>query len=217
MFQGVHWLDILTICILVISFLYSLSRGLVRELFSLCSTIIAAILATHFCSLGDRFLSEFIDAPKLNNILGFITIFILVSYLGSIIGSIGSNMIKSSKASPIDRFWGGMLGLVKGTLVISLLLLLLILFLPKSPQAIDNTKVARFFKPVSEQLAYLLPTGLKKKFIRHLGEKNLHSPGDLIGILQPKLKSKLKKRAIRKKSAIEKDKQKIKKIIEDNL
>ena len=85
-----HWLDIAVVCILVASFILSLTKGLVRELFSLGSAILAAILATRYCSLGHKFLAPYINTPNLNNVLGFITIFIVVTYLGSLAGRLVS-------------------------------------------------------------------------------------------------------------------------------
>jgi membrane protein required for colicin V production len=196
--QGMHWLDIVTICVLVASFIYSLTKGLIRELFSLGSAILAAVLATRFCGLGHRFLGSFIDTPNLNNVLGFITIFIVVAYLGSLSGKLVSKLIKSAGISPTDRFWGGVLGLIKGGVIISLGLMFIILFMDQGPRVIAHTSVARFFKPITYQLSHLLPPSLNRRFRRRVKKT-----GRRLSPLE--------------EAALKKDKKKLKQIIEDNL
>jgi membrane protein required for colicin V production len=196
--QGIHWLDIATICVLVVSFIYSLTKGLVRELFSFGSVILAALLAVRFCGLGHSFLGRYLDAPNLNNIIGFITIFVVVTYLGSLSGRIVSKYLKSAGISPTDRFWGGVLGLIKGGILISLTLLLIILFVDQGPEMISQTKVAKFFNHVTYQLSNLLPSSLKKRFDKRMTKTDF-KPSPL------------------EKAALEKDKKKVEEIIKDNL
>jgi membrane protein required for colicin V production len=196
--QAMHWLDIVTISVLVISFVYSLTRGLVRELFSLISFVLAAVLAARYCDLGHKFLAPYLNAPLINNTLGFITIFIVVSFVGNLIGKQISKSIKSAAISPVDRFFGGVLGLIKGGVVISLVLLLIILFIPQGPKKVANTKVANLLTPVSCQLSRLLPPGLKQRFHKRVKKKHTKpSPRD--------------------KSALKQDQKKLKQIIRDNL
>ncbi len=193
-----HWLDITIICVLAFSFIYSLTKGLVRELFSLGSTMLAAALAIRFYGLGHQFLGPYINTPTLNNILGFITIFIVTVFLGGLVGRLVSKLIKSAGVSPTDRFWGGILGLVKGGIIVSLGLLLMMLLLGKGSTVIAQTKVARFFSPIVNQLSQLLPPTFNHRMKKRLNKTRKR-------LLPPE------------KIDLEKDKRKLKKIIEDNL
>lgn len=192
-----YWLDIAIICILVVCFIYNISKGFVRQLFSLGATILGAILATSYCGLGHKYLGQYIKFPNFNNILGFIIIFLGVVYLGSLAGRLVSNCIKSIGGSPTDRFFGGILGMIKGVIITSLGLLLITMFLDQGPKMIVRSRIAPFFNPITHQLSHLLPPTLRRQF-RLRSNKIKHRPTSL-------------------EKALKRDKKKLEQIIEKNL
>ncbi len=105
--------------------------------------------------------------------------------------------IKSIGISPTDRFWGGMLGLIKGGIIASLGLLLIILFADKGPKMIADTRIARFLNPVAYQLSHFLPPALNRQFRSQIYKNRRLTPLE--------------------KAILKKDKKKLEQIIEKNL
>lgn len=119
------WADYAIIGIIVSSVLISLMRGFVREALSLTSWIIAFWVALKFNDQLSFILAQYIATPSLRLVASFGILFICTLILGSLVGFLLSRLIVSTGLSGTDRSLGLIFGLVRGTLLVGIILLLI--------------------------------------------------------------------------------------------
>lgn len=119
-----NWADWVIIGILLVSCLFGLIRGFVREALSLVIWIVAAFCARIFVGSVEPFLLPFIDTPSVRTLTAFLIIFILVLLLGALVQYLLGALIKASGLSLIDRTLGLAFGITRGFVIVMLLILL---------------------------------------------------------------------------------------------
>lgn len=121
--------DTLAIIVLAISLVYSLFRGLVREIFSLLAYIGGYFLAINYRDGFAATIYEQIPNKTASEIISFALIFIASVVAISVVGKIVQSMVQSAPGlSGLDRFLGGMVGLAKGVLILIILMFPLKMF-----------------------------------------------------------------------------------------
>lgn len=118
--------DIIILCVLIISMLVGVIRGFIKEVLSLLSWIAALFLAAYFSLPLGQFLAPFIDNEVLRRISAFVLIFVIVVFLGSLIANSIAKLTTATGLRGVDRALGGLFGLLRGTVVIFLGFLLLL-------------------------------------------------------------------------------------------
>ncbi len=123
MIQNLNWVDYTVIAVIVLSVLVSFARGFVREAISLVVWISAFILSFTLSPTLALYLS-FIKTPSLRLICAFAILFIAVLIVGGIVTFLLRQAIDQIGLSEVDRFLGGLFGMVRGVLLVSVLVLL---------------------------------------------------------------------------------------------
>ena len=118
------WVDIVITGIIVISALFSLMRGFVREALSLAGWLASFWVALTFSGdLAEFFLSG-ISVPSLRITVAFTILFVLTLVIMALINKLASQLVKKSGLSGTDRMIGMIFGVVRGALIVSVLVLL---------------------------------------------------------------------------------------------
>jgi len=111
--------DIVIYSILGLSFLASLSRGFVKEVFSLLCYLGSFLMAIKYQGSLSLLLMETISSKPIAKVVAFSTIYILTAIIISLMGKVIRGMLMSgTKLSIIDRLMGGVVGFVKGAIII---------------------------------------------------------------------------------------------------
>ena len=110
--------DYLVIFILVASIVISTMRGLVREILSLVSWIVAFVVANMFGAQLAPMLPAIIPGDALRLIVAFIALFIGVRLLMGLLMLAVDALIKASGLSLADRGLGGLFGLARGIVIV---------------------------------------------------------------------------------------------------
>lgn len=155
-----HWLDITLFIIIISSFIYSIYKGFVNEFFSLLSIVFASIVATRYCFLGKEYLKGVIENKNFAYTIGFIFLFLITAILVRFLGMAMNSFIKKVGLSVPNRLLGGGLGIIKGIILVSLILLIMITFSQNGAKIISETRWAHYFLPVSGFIGDFLPHGL---------------------------------------------------------
>ena len=82
----------------------------------------------------------------------------------SILGKIIKTHIKIDFLKSVDRTFGAGIGIIKGVLIVSVLLLTLTSFLPKNVSIIKNSLLSSDFTFVSEEMAKVVSKDMRHKF-----------------------------------------------------
>ena len=149
--------DSLTAIVLAISLIYSIVRGMVREIFSLLAYIGGYFLAITFRGNFSAVIDPYISNSTASAIISFGLIFI-ASVVGiSLLGKGIQKLIHSAPGlSALDRMFGGILGIAKGVIII------IILMFPLKYFPDLNTQITRdsFFGPHLNNLSQVLSRGV---------------------------------------------------------
>ncbi len=194
--KGIRWLDIATILIIMLNMLNGIMKGWVYGSISLAAVSAGVILSARYAGLAQTYLGRYISSPAISVCLGFIVIFAAVTITGNFIGKIITKSGKKGNADHRDRFWGAMLGVVKGAIMVAVMLVMVNANLKQGNGIIANSRVSHYFQPLSSQLVQCISPNCRRYFIGPSG---------------PLARLEAAKRRI--ETILEKDRQRIKDVI----
>ncbi len=151
--------DYLVIFILCASIIISTMRGLVKEILSLVSWVVAFVVANMFGAQLAPLLPEAIPGEVMRLIVAFLALFIGVRILMGLLMMAVDALIKASGLSLADRGLGGLFGLARGiVIVLAAVIVAGMTALPKqdfwtqallSPMAESGVRTVKPFLPAS--------------------------------------------------------------------
>ena len=157
-------LDYAFIAVIIISTLFSLLRGFIKESISLGSWIVAIFIATNFASNLSGFMPESIENPAFRLGLSFIALFVATLILGVMVSILLNQVINKTGLSGVDRALGMVFGLVRGLLIVTVFVMLASLFDEVKSQGFwqDSELVGRF-QALASWLQVYLPDSISDK------------------------------------------------------
>jgi len=150
-------LDIIFLILISVSVLYSVIRGLVREIFSLLAIILGFLGASHTYSTFANWLGKWIRNETIAQILAFAILFILIAFILGLLGRVLSRLVKKMDLSWADRLGGGAFGFLKAVFLIAIILLVLTAFLPSRSKLVSESRVSPVILAITRQISYLIP------------------------------------------------------------
>ena len=115
-----NWLDWFFIAVILIFGIFGFAQGFIKGLISLLTWFAALVLAYFFAdSVTTHYTNQWFDSPEVSFWLSFFIIIIIVFIIGSIIQVVFS-IFRKVNQSITDRLLGFLFGVVKATLVTSL-------------------------------------------------------------------------------------------------
>lgn len=121
--------DTIVGAVLIVSVVYSVFKGMVREIFSLLAYFGGYFAALRFQGDASAHVQKVLTNHTAARVVSFILIFFCVSILISFIGKGVRALMKSSGGlSGVDRVMGGLIGLLKGLVLVVIVLAPLELF-----------------------------------------------------------------------------------------
>ena len=175
-----NYIDIIIAVILVAFGFGGLKKGLITEAATLLGLGLGLYGAFHFSDFTAEKLLQYVEInPKYLNLIAFIVTFVVVAILVNILGRLVTNVVKSLNLGFIDRIGGFVLGIAKGVLICSLLVMLLKVFDSKGIVK-DKTKQESLLYPYVEMAVPFVYQGfdLVKAAVQDDGEKCPPSTSD---------------------------------------
>jgi membrane protein required for colicin V production len=161
----VNWLDYLLLIIIGSSAISGLWRGFARTVVGTLAAVFAVLGAIWFYGSAASLLSDYVSHPTVANSLGFVIVFSIVMLGGAAVGWLLAKAFKWAGLGWLDRLLGGGVGVVRGALVATGLVLLLCAFTrTPPPQSVVNSRVAPYMLEVANVVSYLAPRELKDGF-----------------------------------------------------
>lgn len=115
--------DYFILTVLIVSSIYGVYRGLIKEVLSLTGLVLSFYLASNF----DNSLANLVPIENKSDFLiisAFILIFVSTLILTSLLIKIISNVLKFAGLSILNRFFGFIFGMARGLVVVLVILYL---------------------------------------------------------------------------------------------
>jgi membrane protein required for colicin V production len=152
---------------LVLSVIGAAIEGFFHEAFNLAGLVVGYMLAAwQYHRLADWF-APHLKSAWLGEIAGFLIIFFAVLMVAGIAGQITRWAMKKAGLSTIDRVFGGVLGLVKGVLVVAIVLTAMAAFAPAA-KWLEGSELAPYFLVGGRAAIWLAPSELRHRFYQGL-------------------------------------------------
>jgi membrane protein required for colicin V production len=162
-------LDYVIIGLLLFFSVLGFLKGMVSQLFSVFALILGFMGARLYFSQAQEFigLSSFYG-PIVGFLLTFIGAFLLVKMIGVGIEKI----FKIAKLSFFNRFCGFLLGLLKGLVICTVFVSVLLLVYPEGKRMVDVSPSASYFFKAGKEVYRFFPKEIKDKYENLQGEKS---------------------------------------------
>lgn len=174
-----YWPDIIILAIIAFFTIKSAIRGIIREISSVVALLAGFVLASAYYIRLGNILSGLITNAGIRHLLSFVGIFLLVYLVFILLGMAGKKIMTVSLLGWFDRTAGALLGFVKGTFIVCVILILIAAFLPQKGLFIQKSKSYKYLKHPIEIMLCLVPYTLKESF--HERQHTLFNPFDTKG------------------------------------
>jgi membrane protein required for colicin V production len=162
--SGADWIIVVA---LLISVAQAASEGFFQVAFGIAGLVIGYMLAAWQYHRLAAYFAPNLKAPWLGDVLGFLIIFVAVILVAGIAGRIARWAMKEAGLSFFDRFLGGVLGLIRGSLTIAVVLLGMTAFTPTS-KWLEGSELAPYFLVVGRAAIWVAPSELRGRFYQGL-------------------------------------------------
>jgi membrane protein required for colicin V production len=142
-------------------------QGFFSEALTMAGLVVGYVVAAWRYRSVAEWLESFLKNPWLAEILGFLIIFFAILVLFGLAARIARWVMKESGLRPFDRFLGGVLGLLKGGLMVAVILMGMTAFEPTS-RYLANSQLAPYFLVVGRAAIWLAPSELRARFYQGL-------------------------------------------------
>ena len=160
---GWNWLDWLLIGIMAASVLTAAWRGFVQELISLASVVAGLVVAALGYRQSAAWFEDLTKSHEVALAAGFLALFLATLIVGGLIGYLARRLIKTAGLQWFDRFLGAAFGLVRGVVVDSILLMVMVAFAVK-PEVVQRSVFSPYVATGARVLVLTMPSGLKEQF-----------------------------------------------------
>lgn len=159
--------DWIVLLVLLVSVVQAASSGFFQEAFGLAGLVFGYLIAAwQYQRLAGRFVA-YISSRWLGEIVAFLAIFLGVMILAGILGKIVRWLVKEAGLSVVDRFFGAVLGLVRGCLLVAIVLVSMTAFTPTS-RWLQGSSLAPYFLVVGRAAIWIAPGELRAQFYKGL-------------------------------------------------
>lgn len=156
--------DYLVLFVLICSIVISTLRGLVKEILSLLSWIVAFVVANAYGESLAELLPNMLPGSTTRLIVGFIALFIGVRILMGLLTMALNEVVKATGLTLVDRGLGGLFGLARGLVIV--LAAVLLCGMTAIPE--QSFWKEALFSPLAETAARTVIPFLPGDFARHI-------------------------------------------------
>jgi len=162
--------------VLVLNIVSAAWQGFFAEALSIAGLVVGYVVAAWQYQRFSAWLGAFLKWQWLADIVAFLLIFFAIVLLFAAAGRIARWLMKEAGLSGLDRFLGGVLGLLKGALMVAVILMGMTAFTPTS-KLLGNSEMAPYFLVVGRAAIWLAPAALRARFYQGLDLLH-HAPRD---------------------------------------
>jgi membrane protein required for colicin V production len=159
--------DWMICALLMVNVVTAAMQGFFSEALTTGGLIVGYVVAAwQYRGLAEWF-ERFFRNPWLAETLSFLLIFFAIVLVFGVAAKVARWIMKEAGLSGFDRFLGGLLGLLKGGLMVAVILMGMTAFQPTS-RLLQSSSLAPYFLVVGRAAIWLAPTELRNRFYQGL-------------------------------------------------
>ena len=159
--------DWVVIAVIVASAMHAAAMGFFQEAFHIGGLIVGYLLAAwQYRRLG-ILLGTYLKSPWAADSAAFLIIFFAVTVAFGLAGRTARWVTKASGLRLVDRFLGGVLGTLRGGLIVAFVLVGMTSFTPTA-KWLEGSELAPYFQGVGRAAIWLAPAELRARFYQGL-------------------------------------------------
>lgn len=159
--------DWIILLVLLISVMQAASSGFFQEAFGVAGLVFGYLIAAWQYRRVARHFAPYISSEWLGAIVSFLAVFLGVMVLAGVLGKIVRWAVREAGLTVLDRFFGAVLGLLRGFLLVAIVLLGMTAFTPTSGW-LRGSGLAPYFLVVGRAAIWLAPAELRAQFYKGL-------------------------------------------------
>jgi membrane protein required for colicin V production len=159
--------DWVILLVIVISVIQAAGEGFFHEAFGIAGLVVGYLMAAWQYRRLANWFAPHVKAEWLGDIAGFLIIFIGVILIAGIAGRITRWLAKEAGLSFFDRFLGGILGFLRGCLMVAIILVSMAAFTPSS-RWLEGSALAPYFLVIGRAAIWMAPAELRGRFYQGL-------------------------------------------------
>ena len=166
--------DIIVLAVIGVLTIIGLWKGMVKQLFGLLGVIGGYVLAMRFYQPCAKFLTSF--HPGLAKAISFIAIFLACIIVVHLIGWAVGRLFAVSKLGFLNRISGGLLGFLKGCILVAVAVMVLTAFLPANHGIFKGSSTIKYILSVTAVLKKVTRGDIKAKYDEKTGPEKPAPP-----------------------------------------
>ena len=159
--------DWMIFAVVLLNVVAAAMQGFFSEALTMAGLVVGYVVAAWKYRSVAEWLESFLKNPWLAEILGFLIIFFAIVLLFGLAARLARWIMKEAGLSGFDRFLGGVLGLLKGGLMVAIILMGMTAFAPTS-KLLQKSQLAPYFLVVGRAAIWLAPSELRARFYQGL-------------------------------------------------
>jgi len=157
------WVDAAAISIIILSSLFSLVRGFVREMLGVAAWLGAAFAALKGYIYIQPYVASVLSVKNLITPVSVGAVFLIILIILSIVSAYVGGLVRESALSSLDRSLGLVFGALRGFVILALAYIGLSVFVPATqwPEPVINARLLPVVFDGATTLADILPDGYR--------------------------------------------------------
>ncbi len=155
------------VAVVLLSAVVATLKGFFFEVISLAGTVVGYLVASWQYPRTAAWIRPHVNSEWIANVFGFLIIFVAIVALAGLIAKLARWAMNKAGLTWFDRVLGGLFGLLKGSLVVAILLMVMTAFTPTS-EYLSGSRLAPYFLVVGRAAIWLAPSPLRAQFYQGL-------------------------------------------------
>ena len=180
--QAIPIIDVSIIVIISVSFLFGIVRGATKEILSIVSWIGGIFFTISVFPYAKSFMRQYISHGLIADFVTICILFIFFLTILSTLNYICSKFIKESVFNNADRALGGILGIIRGIVIVAIANIALSNFISSEeiPNYISNSKLRPYITNISNSIILILPDSIQDDILTYMNKVSKDSIIDFV-------------------------------------
>jgi membrane protein required for colicin V production len=165
----VNKLDMMILGIFALTTACGLWKGLIRQIVILAGVVCGYIISSRLYLPVARILPGSVE-PATGKIVSFIIIIILCIIVASVLGLLVDRILKIAGLGWANRFAGGVLGAVKGFIIVAIIAMALLAFLPADSGLIKTSTTLPYITSGVRLMSRIMPHDIRAGIQKRIDE-----------------------------------------------